>query len=173
MFRKAIWHGLLQSCHRVSLSINIYRSEHAERAYVINSRHMVVVNMCEQNPINGFEIKRKNLLSEVWSAIYKHPRRFRFQKRRTSEPVVAWVAAGAHLTLASHTWYAPRGACSQKSHSHQQEKIECGWIQMMFTSECISTPNIAITSFFIASQRATTSLPVAPPLFTSTKACLS
>lgn len=100
MLREAIGEVVLHTLSGILVGIDINRSELAERPDVVDSPYMVVVDMGEKHPVERFEVEGQHLLSEIRSTIDEHPCRLGFEQSRAPEPMVVWVFASAHLTVA-------------------------------------------------------------------------
>ena len=118
MLREAIREVVLHTLSGILIGIDINRSELAERPDVVDSPHMVVVDMGEKHSVERFEVEGQYLLSEIRSTIDEHPCRLGFEQSRTPKPMVMWVFASAHLTVAPDIGNASRSACAKKSESH-------------------------------------------------------
>ena len=162
MLRKAIGQHLQHPLTGDGIGIDIDFTKLTIGTDIIHTAHVVVVSMRYQNSINLPERLWQNLLTEIRTAVYQQTGLVSLYEDRTTATLVMWVITLTDLTLATDHWYATGCSRSQKRQLH-----------IMFTSGWMSMSNLALTSLRMVSQRATISAPVAPPRFTSTKACLS
>jgi hypothetical protein len=97
----------VQGFHNVVLTINIHIAKQAIRAEIINSCHMIEMDMADDHGIYLSKGKASGLLSEVWPAVNKHTdTSVSLKKGRLAQTLVAWFCATAYLTLASYCRYA-------------------------------------------------------------------
>jgi hypothetical protein len=97
----------VQGFHNVVLTIDVHVTEHTIRTEVVNSSHMVEMNMADYYGINLGEWEAGGLLSEVWPAVNKHTdTSVSLKKGRLAQTLVAWFCATAYLTLATYSRHA-------------------------------------------------------------------
>ena len=94
----------MQGFHNVVLTINIHIAKQAIRAEIINSCHMIEMDMADYYGINLGERESGSLLSEVWPAVNKHTdTSVSLKKGRLAQTLVAWFCATAYPTLATYS----------------------------------------------------------------------
>ena len=126
-------HGL----HRDIVAIDIDVAKLAERSQIVESTHMVVMAMGEQQTIDTPKRQWHELHSDVRATIDKDASMVGFQQRSGAIPLVVRVRALTHLTVASIHRNTRGGSCAQESqppHAH-----------ITFTSGCSSSPNRSLT----------------------------
>jgi hypothetical protein len=97
----------VQGFHNVVLTINIHIAKQAIRAEIINSCHMIEMDMADYYGINLCERESGSLLSEVWSAVNKHTdTSVCLEKGRLAQTLVASFRATTYLTLATYSRHA-------------------------------------------------------------------
>ena len=60
----------MQGFHHVILTIDIHITELAIRSEIVNTSHMIEMDMADYNGINLRERKASGLLTEIWTAVY-------------------------------------------------------------------------------------------------------
>ena len=92
--------------------IDIYIAKYAVWTQVIQSAHMVVVLMSNEDRIERAELYVEHLLTKVGTAVYKYVAAMVLNKSRTAETLVFRVGRRAHVAMATYLWHTTRGACS-------------------------------------------------------------
>lgn len=171
MLAEAIRHNLTHMVARLLVAVQINRSEHRERAQVVDTSYVVVVDMCHQYGVERLERQRHQLLAYIGSAVDEHACACRrLYKRHTAQTMVARIFTATHFALATKRRNATRSACTEQGYSyiivvaHYSELIfllfriflpilptlrfceETKEFYITFTSGCISIPNLARTS---------------------------
>jgi len=72
VFSKAIWHRSVESVNSTLIGIDINITKLAKRTQVVESSHMIVVDMGKQDTINLTEWLAKNLLPKVRPTVDEH-----------------------------------------------------------------------------------------------------
>ncbi len=116
LFRKRIRILLPERLLDIFLAINLHRTLFCiiERTYVVKSSRMVLVVVRQQYGINMRHILPKHLLPEVRARVYEYPKSPVINECARTQPLVALVAACAHLTAAAYHRDALRCACPEK-----------------------------------------------------------
>ena len=161
---EAVRNALLQMGGTIVLGINVDVAENAERPQVVQPAHVVVVFVREQNGVEPAKRQGQHLAAEIGAAVDEDAAAVvGFEQGRRALPAVARIGRRADGARAAHLGYARAGAGAKESEFH-------GLPQIKLTSGCRSMPKLLRTSARMASDRATTSRPVAPPRLTSTSA---
>ena len=74
-------------------------TKHAEATQVIDTSHMVVMDMRNQHTIQLAERNPQELLTDIRSCIYQNTGTLSLNHRRTAQKVIPWILAAAHLTI--------------------------------------------------------------------------
>ena len=114
MLRKAIWDGMHQGIGRDIVGIDIYLAELTERAQVVYTARMVVVDMSQQHRVNLAERLREHLLTEVGTGVYEYSRVFCLHQSRAAQTLVVRVGAKTRPARASYRRHSYRCSCSEK-----------------------------------------------------------
>ena len=75
MLGKDVWHRLVKAADGLPIGINRYVAESAEGPQVVQTAHMVVVYVCQQNAVDAPEIFAQHLLADVRAAVNQNARR--------------------------------------------------------------------------------------------------
>ena len=106
MLAEAVGHGVVQAAAGGCVGIDIDRSELAERAHVVDARHVVVVDVRDEQSVDLAEGLAKDLLAEVGSTVDQHARGLRLYERGGTQTLVPRVLAAADLAVAADDGHA-------------------------------------------------------------------
>ena len=103
---EAIWNTLYEMVGTEFFGIDIHISEDAVRAKVVESTHVVIVFVSDENSVKRLEIHAQHLLAEIRTAVDEKVLPSHFDKGRTAQPLVPWVGRGASLAGAANLWHS-------------------------------------------------------------------
>ena len=74
MLGEAIGHGGSEALSRAVVGVNLQVAKHAKRPQVVNARHMVEMDVREQNGVEAPERQRQYLLAEIGTTVNEQAR---------------------------------------------------------------------------------------------------
>lgn len=122
--REAIGHARHEMVDAELLGIDVDVAKDAERTKIVKTTHMVIVLVGDEYCVQGTEIDRQHLLTEVGTAIDKDALAMHIDDGRATQSPVARVAAGAHFAWAAYLWHSARCACSKYRNSHTMNNYD-------------------------------------------------
>ena len=81
------------------IAIDIDITIHTETTQIVDTTHMVVMDMRNQHTIQLAERNPQELLTDIRSCIYQNTGTLSLYHRRTAQTVIPWILAAAHLTI--------------------------------------------------------------------------
>lgn len=102
VFSKAIWHRSVESVNSTLIGIDINITKLAKRTQVVESSHMIVVDMGKQDTINLTEWLAKNLLPKVRSTVDEHTCGRSLEQGGGPQTAVPRVFAPANGTITAY-----------------------------------------------------------------------
>ena len=123
ILRKTVRHGIRQRTGYQFITIDMNISKHAETTQVIDTSHMVVMDMRNQHTIQLAERFPEQLHPYVRTRIYQNTGILRLYHRSTSKALILRIPASANLTIASQNRNTTRCSCSQQSNLHLSSNI--------------------------------------------------
>ena len=81
------------------IAIDIDITKLTETSQIVDTTHMVVMDMRNQHTIQLAERNTQELLTDIRTCIYQNAGTLRLYHRRTAQAVIPWIPAAAHLTI--------------------------------------------------------------------------
>ena len=81
------------------IAIDIDITKLTETSQIVDTTHMVVMDMRNQHTIQLAERNTQKLLTDIRTSIYQNAGTLRLYHRRTAQTVIPWIPAAAHLTI--------------------------------------------------------------------------
>ena len=112
MIGEAIGKIVLHSLHGLTVGKDVDVAQHAVRPQIVESAHMIVVLMGEQQAVYLPERLRQELHTNVGATVEEDPRGVALDECRTAEPLVVGILAAAYLAAATYNGHTVRCARS-------------------------------------------------------------
>ena len=112
ILRKTVRHRMRQPRSNDFIAVDIDITKDTERAQIINTTNMVIMDMRNQHTIYLPERHTQQLLSDIRSGIYQNTGILRFYHCRTAQSFIMRIRTSAHFTVTPQRRNTARCACT-------------------------------------------------------------